>query len=280
MGMLKMDVRTHKDTTVLTMPERVIKIPFSNTATATKETGVTLLAGTLVTDIAVKVTTLFAAGTLDVGLSTAALGYTDNLIDGAVTAATGWTFQQELVSGFMSGEGSVESAAGLVAATNDSTLIGIGSAFYYTINGQRYYKAITDDWLDPIGQDGSATGKFNVSYIYIDAAGTGSIRNGTEGATLATCVWPTPIAQDGKVCVGTLSVTDSAAWTGGTFDFGDVTETFIDAVTGTNDAAMGLSLSSDSRVLGKRLTADAAVRYVTNDKAASGFIYITVRAFE
>ena len=70
--------------------------------------------------------------------------------------------------------------------------------------------------------------KFNVAVFYVDAAGTTSVRFGTEGGTAALVKFPdTP---EGKAIIGFLLITHSSAFTGGTTALDTATTVYTDTV--------------------------------------------------
>jgi len=77
-------------TAVWSAPLRVLRVPFSNSATVEKDTGVRFQAGDIIEDVRVKVTTEQASSTISVGLNGATQDDADGLIKALPTTAAGW----------------------------------------------------------------------------------------------------------------------------------------------------------------------------------------------
>jgi hypothetical protein len=71
-------------------PLRVLKIPFSNTATVEVNAGVYFEKGDVIEDVRVYVTTNVAASTIDVGLDGTTHNDPDGLLDGVSCVNAGW----------------------------------------------------------------------------------------------------------------------------------------------------------------------------------------------
>lgn len=71
-------------------------------------------------------------------------------------------------------------------------------------------------------------GKYNVAVFYVNAAGTTSVKFGTEGATAALVKFPTP--TEGTACIGYLMITYASAFTGGTTALDTATTVYVNTV--------------------------------------------------
>lgn len=108
-----------------------------------------------------------------------------------------------------------------------------GSALAKTVNtvklvaGGTYVSLAAADMPALTGLNIGA-GKYNVAVFYCDAAGTTSVRFGTEGATAALVKFPdTP---EGKAIIGFLLITYASAFTGGTTPLDTATTVYTDTV--------------------------------------------------
>ena len=114
----------------------------------------------------------------------------------------------------------VLSSGALAIKTVGSALAKTANAIYYIIDGLVYTKAAAD----MAALAGTVTNtKFNVFVFTVNAAGTLGTQMGTEGATLASVVWPT--IADGKVVIGFVIVnpTGTGNFVGGTTPLDDAT---------------------------------------------------------
>lgn len=99
----------------------------------------------------------------------------------------------------------------------------LANTIQFSINGKAKTKAATDDLWTLTGFN-CTNAKYNACWLYLDGNGAASIGAGTEAATEAGVVMPTPPA--GKVVVGLLQVhvTGTGNFAGGTIDLDDVTK--------------------------------------------------------
>ncbi len=117
-------------------------------------------------------------------------------------------------------------AAGLVIKTGGSTLAKTGStAWYGTANGDIVTIAGSTDMPALTGLVITAT-KFNVACFFIDNAATVTAVFGTEGATANAVAWPQfPVK---KAYIGSLLITHSSTFTGGTTALDTATTVYLD----------------------------------------------------
>lgn len=73
-----------------------------------------------------------------------------------------------------------------------------------------------------------SAGAYNVAVFYVNAAGTTSVKFGTQGATAALVKFPTP--DEGKACIGYLLITYASAFTGGTTPLDTATTVYVNTV--------------------------------------------------
>lgn len=113
-------------------------------------------------------------------------------------------------------------SAGLAIKAGGSAIVKTGASAYYAVaQGDLVTKGAATDMPALVGTVTNA--KFNVFCFYIDSGGTLTSQMGTEGATLASVVWPeTPV---GKAQLGFIVVnpTGTGNFVGGTTALDDAT---------------------------------------------------------
>lgn len=70
--------------------------------------------------------------------------------------------------------------------------------------------------------------RFNVAVFYVNAAGTTSVKFGTEGATAGAVKFPEPPV--GSACIGYLLITHSSTFTGGTTALDTATTVYVNTL--------------------------------------------------
>lgn len=112
-------------------------------------------------------------------------------------------------------------SAGLVIKAGGSALAKAGNDFYAVANGKLVTKTANTDMAALSGTVTNA--KFNVFMFYIDSAGTLTSQMGTEGASLATVVFP--VTPDNKAPIGfvVINPTGTGNFVGGTTALDDAT---------------------------------------------------------
>lgn len=118
--------------------------------------------------------------------------------------------------------------AGLVIKTGGSALAKTGSAaFYATVGGRLVTIAGSTDMPALTGLHITAN-SFNVACFFIDAAGTVTVRFGTEGTAIGRVKFP-DFPLD-RALVGFLLITHSSAFTGGTTALDTATTVYVSPV--------------------------------------------------
>ena len=116
------------------------------------------------------------------------------------------------------------SSAGLAIKAGGSTLAKTGSAVTNLVaNGIPVAIAASTDMPALTGINVTAA-SFRIVCFFIDSASVVTVAAGTEGTTLALCTWPAFPA--GKALVGSLTITHSSAFTGGTTPLDTATTTY------------------------------------------------------
>ena len=106
-----------------------------------------------------------------------------------------------------------------------------GSTLAKTVNTVKYvaggvYGSLAAADMPALTGLNIGAGKYNVAVFYVDAAGTTSVKFGTEGATAALVKFPdTPEA---KAIIGFLLITYASAFTGGTTPLDTATTVYTD----------------------------------------------------
>jgi hypothetical protein len=114
------------------------------------------------------------------------------------------------------------SSAGLAIKAGASAIVKTGAAAYYGIaQGVLVTKAAATDMAALVGTVTNA--KFNVFCFYIDSAGALTSQMGTEGATLATVVMPTPPVGKAQLGFIVVNPTGTGNFVGGTTALDDAT---------------------------------------------------------
>jgi len=118
--------------------------------------------------------------------------------------------------------------AGLVIKAGTSALAKTGSAaFYATVGGRLVTIAGSTDMPALTGLNISANA-FNVACFFIDAAGTVTVRFGTEGTAIGRVKFP-DFPLD-RALVGFLLITHSSAFTGGTTALDTATTVYVSPI--------------------------------------------------
>jgi hypothetical protein len=102
--------------------------------------------------------------------------------------------------------------AGLVEGTNANT-IKIANPVHYRIDGQVYYKAITDN-IAMTACAAQANGTVCYYLVTINASGTVKLTKGADGSAIL------PAIPNAEALLGVMKVTASASFTSGTDDLG------------------------------------------------------------
>ncbi len=119
-------------------------------------------------------------------------------------------------------------SAGLVIKAGGGTLAKTGSsAFYATVAGRLLTIAGSTDMPALTGLTITANA-YNVACFFVNAAGTTSVKFGTEGAALGVVKFP-DFPLD-KALVGFLIITHSATFTGGTTALDTATTVYVSPV--------------------------------------------------
>lgn len=118
--------------------------------------------------------------------------------------------------------------SGIAIKTGGSTLAKTGAAdFYATADGVIVKIAASTDLTALTGLVITAS-SFNVACFYIDSLAVVSVVFGTEGTTAALVKWPQPPRK--KALVGTLLITHSATFTGGTTALDTATTVYLPGI--------------------------------------------------
>jgi hypothetical protein len=120
-------------------------------------------------------------------------------------------------------------AAGLEIAAGGSTLAQVGSTstFVATVNG-RYVSIAAGTDMPALTGLTIAANTFNVACFFVNAAGTVSVRFGTQGATAVRVVFPDfPLDQ---ALIGFALITHSSTFTGGTTALDTATTVYVSPV--------------------------------------------------
>ncbi len=116
--------------------------------------------------------------------------------------------------------------AGLVIKAGSSALAKTGSTDWYgTADGKLVKIAASTDMPALTGLVITAN-KFNVACFFVDSAGTTSMVFGTEGGAIGTFLWPQFPAK--KAYIGSLVITHSSTFTGGTTALDTATTVYLD----------------------------------------------------
>lgn len=117
--------------------------------------------------------------------------------------------------------------AGLAIKTGGSTLAKTGAAdCYLNVDGVLVKIAAATDMPALTGLSITAN-YFNVACFFVDRGGTTSVLFGTQGSTLAGVKWP--VFPEKKALIGTLLITHSATFTGGTTALDTATTVYINS---------------------------------------------------
>ena len=104
--------------------------------------------------------------------------------------------------------------AGLVIKAGGGVLAKIGAADFYATVGGRLVKIAAATDMPALTGLAITAAYFNVACFFVDAAGTVTVRFGTEAAAIAGVKFPNfPL---GQALVGFLLITYASAFTGGT----------------------------------------------------------------
>lgn len=115
----------------------------------------------------------------------------------------------------------VLNSAGLTIGSSSKPKVKIANTTYFLIDGVLYSKTTAEVTLTTANNVANA--KYNVLVLSIDSAGTVTVTNGTEAATLAAVVFPT--IPSSQVVLGFVIVHPSGTggFVGGTTDLDDAT---------------------------------------------------------
>lgn len=126
---------------------------------------------------------------------------------------------------------SVAFNAGTLAIATVTQNVKTGATVKLVAGGRHVALAAADPIYTLTTANGVAINKFNVMCLYCDSAGAVTAKMGTEAATLAAVVYPTP--DVGKALFGIVTISAGAnVFTGGTTALtgGTVTVTYTDVI--------------------------------------------------
>jgi hypothetical protein len=119
--------------------------------------------------------------------------------------------------------------AGLEIAAGGSTLAQVGStSTFVAVVGGRYVSIAAGVDMPALTGLSIAANTFNVACFFVNAAGTVSVRFGTQGATAARVVFP-DFPLDAAL-IGFAMITHSSAFTGGTTPLDTATTVYVSPV--------------------------------------------------
>ena len=120
------------------------------------------------------------------------------------------------------------SSGGLAEGTNAGTMQ-IARAINYTIDGQMYNKAVTDN-IAMTAQTAQADNTYRRYLVEINSSGTVSTLAGTAASTAAAAKWPARSSSGKAVIGGVLIATSGGTFTMGTTDLSaaGITDTWYD----------------------------------------------------
>jgi hypothetical protein len=113
------------------------------------------------------------------------------------------------------------SSAALAIKAGSSAIVKTGAALYAVAQGVLVTKTSATDMAALVGTVTNT--KFNVFCFYVDSAGTLTSQMGTEGATLATVVWPATPAGKAQIGFIVVNPTGTGNFVGGTTALDDAT---------------------------------------------------------
>lgn len=116
-------------------------------------------------------------------------------------------------------------SAGLVIKTSSSALAKTGSSDQYLVVDGALVKIAASTDMPALTGISIGAGKYNVVCFFVDKAGTTTAVAGTEGADIASVVWPALPAK--KALVGALLITYASAFTGGTTALDTATTVYL-----------------------------------------------------
>ena len=120
----------------------------------------------------------------------------------------------------------ITSSGGLAIKTASSALAKTANTVTYVAGGIHGSLSAAD--MPALTGLNITAGKYNVAVFYVNAAGTTSVRFGTEGATAALVKVPTPV--EGTACIGYVLITYASAFTGGTTPLDTATTVYVNTV--------------------------------------------------
>lgn len=112
-------------------------------------------------------------------------------------------------------------SAGLTIGSSSKPKVKIANTTYYLIDGVLYSKTTAEITLTTANNVANA--KYNVLVLSIDTAGTVTVTNGTEAATLAAVVFPTIPSNQAVLGFVIIHPSGTGGFVGGTTDLDDAT---------------------------------------------------------
>ena len=120
----------------------------------------------------------------------------------------------------------ITATGGLAIKVGGSALVKTANTVTYVAGGVHGSIAAAD--MPALTGLNISAGKYNVAVFYVNAAGTTSVRFGTEGSTAALVKFPTPV--EGTACIGYALITYASTFTGGTTALDTATTVYVNTV--------------------------------------------------
>ncbi len=126
--------------------------------------------------------------------------------------------------------------AGLAIKTGGSALAKTGAADCYLVADGVLVKIASATDMTALTGLVITANSFNVACFFVDRAGTVTVAFGTEGTTIAGIKWPAFTAR--KALIGTLLITHSSTFTGGTTALDTATTVYINSTAPYDPSAV------------------------------------------